>query len=46
MSLLCSSFVPPRIMWRLKSPLNQNSIAINHKFNGDLKNHIIFVGTK
>lgn len=30
----------------LKSPLDQNSIMIYHKFNGDFKSHINFKGTK
>jgi len=33
-------------MWRLKSPFDQNSIVINHKFNGDSKRHIFFRGTQ
>jgi hypothetical protein len=33
-------------MGYLKSPLNQNSILIYHKFNGDFKNHIKFGRTK
>jgi phosphoketolase len=30
------------MMWLLKSQLNQNLIAINHKFNSYFKSHIIF----
>jgi hypothetical protein len=33
-------------MWLLKSPLDQNSIMIYHKFNGDFKSHIKFGRTK
>jgi len=29
-------------MWLLKSPLDQNSIMIYKKYNGDLKSHINF----
>jgi hypothetical protein len=29
-------------MWLLKSPLDQNSIMIYHKFNDDFKSHINF----
>jgi hypothetical protein len=29
-------------MWLLKSPLDQNSIMIYHKFNGDFKRQINF----
>jgi hypothetical protein len=39
-------FVPPKLMWLLKSPLDQNSIVIYHKFNGDFKSHINFEETK
>jgi hypothetical protein len=39
-------FVPPKLMWLLKSPLDQNTIMIYHKFNGDFKSHINFGGTK
>jgi hypothetical protein len=35
------SCVPPKMMQFLKSPLDQNSIMINHKLNGDFKSHII-----
>jgi hypothetical protein len=35
-------FVPPKLMWLLKSPLDQNSIMIYYKFNGDFKSHINF----
>jgi hypothetical protein len=28
-------------MWLLKSPFDQNSIMINHKFNYDFNSHII-----
>jgi hypothetical protein len=34
------------LMCLLKSPLDQNSIMIYHKFNGDFKSHINFGGTK
>jgi len=33
-------------MWLLKSPLDQNSIMIYHKFNGNFKSHIKFERTK
>jgi len=33
-------------MWLLKSPLDQNSIVIYRKFNGDFKSHINFGGQK
>jgi hypothetical protein len=33
-------------MWLLKSLLDQNSIVIYHKFNGDFKSHINFGGQK
>jgi hypothetical protein len=39
-------FVLPKLMWLLKSSLNQNPIVIYQKFNGDLKSHINFGGTK
>jgi hypothetical protein len=39
---LYPSYVPPRTTWLLKSSLDQNSILINHKLNGDFKSHIIF----
>jgi hypothetical protein len=35
-------FVLPKLMWLLKSPLEQNPIMIYHKFNGDFKSHINF----
>jgi len=30
------------MMWLLKLSFDQNSIMINHKFNNDFNNHIIF----
>jgi hypothetical protein len=30
------------MMWLLKLPLDQKLITINHKFNSNFKNHIIF----
>jgi len=39
-------FVPLKLMWLLKSPLDQNTIMIYDKFNGDFKSHINFKGTK
>jgi len=41
-SFICPSFVLPKLMWLLKSPLDQNPIMIYHKFNGDFKSHINF----
>jgi hypothetical protein len=38
--------VPPRIMWLLQLPFDQNSIMINHKPNGDCNSHIILGGTQ
>jgi hypothetical protein len=38
--------VIPKLMWLLKSLLDQNSIMIYHKFNGDFKSHIKFGRTK
>jgi hypothetical protein len=35
-------FVLLKLMWLLKSPLDQNSILIYHKFNGDFKSYINF----
>jgi hypothetical protein len=35
-----------KLMWLLKSQLDQNPIVIHHKFNGDFKSHINFGGTK
>jgi hypothetical protein len=32
----------PKLMCLLKSPLDQNSIVIYHKFNGDFKSHTSF----
>jgi len=37
-------FVSPKLMWLLKSPLNQNSIVIYYKFNGDFKKSHQFWG--
>jgi hypothetical protein len=34
--------VLPKLMWLLKSPLDQNPTMIYHKFNGDFKSHINF----
>jgi hypothetical protein len=39
-SSLCPHFVPLKLMWLLKSPLDQNPILIYHKFNGNFKSHI------
>jgi hypothetical protein len=36
----------PKLMWLLKSPLDQNSIVIYQKFNDDFKSHINFGRTK
>jgi len=36
----------PKLMWLLKSSLDQNTIMIYHKFNCDFKIHINFGGTK
>jgi hypothetical protein len=35
-------FCPPKFMWLLKLPLDQNSIMIYHKFNSNFKSHINF----
>jgi hypothetical protein len=35
-------FVPLKLMWLLKLPLNQNLMMIYHKFNGGFKSHINF----
>jgi hypothetical protein len=35
-----SPFCPPKIDMALKSPLDQNSIVIYHKFNSNFKSHI------
>jgi hypothetical protein len=35
-------FVFLKLTWLLKSPFDQNSIMIYHKFNGDFKSHINF----
>jgi hypothetical protein len=35
-------FVLLKLMWLLKLLLNQNSIVIYRKFNGDFKSHINF----
>jgi hypothetical protein len=41
-SSLYPHFVPPKLMWLLKSPLDQNLIMIYHKFNSNFKSHINF----
>jgi hypothetical protein len=33
-------------MWLLKSPVDQNSIMINHKPNGNFRSHIILEVTQ
>jgi hypothetical protein len=38
--------VLPKLMWLLKSPLDQNLRVIYQKFNGDFKSHINFGRTK
>jgi hypothetical protein len=43
---LVSSFCPSKLMWLLKSPLDQNSIMVYHKFNDDFMSHINFRGTQ
>jgi hypothetical protein len=40
MSPSCFSCVPLKLLWLLKSPLDQNLIVIYHKFNSDFKSHI------
>jgi len=35
-------FVLPKLMWLLKSQLDQNPIMIYHKFNGNFKSHMNF----
>jgi hypothetical protein len=35
-----------KIMYFLKLSIDQNSIVINYKFNGDFKSHIIIKGTR
>jgi hypothetical protein len=35
-----------KLMWLLKSPLDQNPKVIYQKFNGDFKSHINFGKTK
>jgi hypothetical protein len=40
------SCVPLKIMWLLKSPVDQNSIMINHKPNGNFRSHIILEVTQ
>jgi hypothetical protein len=40
------SRVPLKIMCFLKSSIDQNSIVINYKLNGDFKSHIITRGTQ
>jgi hypothetical protein len=40
----CPPFILPKLMWLFKSPLDQNSIVIYQKFNGDFKSHINFEG--
>jgi hypothetical protein len=45
----CHSSVLQKMIWLLKSLLDQNLIVIvllNHKFNGDFKSYIIFEGTQ
>jgi hypothetical protein len=42
----CHPFVILKLMWLLKSPLNQNPTMIYHKFNGNFKNYINFERTK
>ena len=37
-----SSLCPPKLLWLLKLPLDQNSIFICHKFNNDFKSNINF----
>jgi hypothetical protein len=37
-----SFFCPSKLMWFLKSPLDQNPIVIYQKFNGNFKSHINF----
>jgi hypothetical protein len=34
------------MMWLLKILLDFDAIKIYHKFNGDSKSHVIFVGTQ
>jgi hypothetical protein len=38
-------YIFPKMRWLLKSSFDQNSIVINHKFNGNFKRHIIIRGT-
>jgi hypothetical protein len=38
----CPLFVLTKLMWLLKSPLDQNPTMIYHKFNGDFKSYINF----
>jgi hypothetical protein len=42
MSISMSTLCSPKLMWLLKSPLDQKSIIIYHKFNDDYKSHINF----
>jgi hypothetical protein len=42
----CLPFVLLKLMWLLKSSLDQNPTMIYHKFNGDFKSHINFGRTK
>jgi hypothetical protein len=43
-SSLCLYFVPPKLMWLLKLPFDQNSIVIYHIFNGNFKSQVNFGG--
>jgi hypothetical protein len=46
MSSLCSSRLILKILWILKSPLNQNLIMILYKSNNNLKVTLFFEGHK
>lgn len=46
MSISCPLCVYRKLIWLLKLPLDQKSIMIYHKFNGDFKSHINFGWTQ